>query len=274
MGQAKDIKKAANFIQEADVLSFHAGAGMGVDSGLPDFRGNNGFWKAYPAFEKLDLNFMELANPRWFVRDPQLAWGFYGHRLNMYRATQPHAGFHILKKWADTKSFPSFIFTSNVDGHFQKAGFKDVHVYECHGSINHLQCNDFCCTDIWQNESDITVDEETCRSSEAFPRCPHCGAVARPNILMFGDSMWLPERSRQQMERYLSHMKAMDGKKLVIVELGAGTAIPTVRWESMQYNATVIRINLRESSIEKGHIGLALPALEALRAIDEHVQNS
>lgn len=53
--------KAAEIIGQADALVIGAGAGMGVDSGLPDFRGNEGFWKAYPALAKAQLNFMEVA---------------------------------------------------------------------------------------------------------------------------------------------------------------------------------------------------------------------
>jgi hypothetical protein len=95
-----DLALAADAIRRADALLITAGAGMGVDSGLPDFRGNEGFWRAYPAFAKLGLRFDELANPRWFASDPSLAWGFYGHRLNLYRTTTPHDGFAILLQWA------------------------------------------------------------------------------------------------------------------------------------------------------------------------------
>jgi NAD-dependent SIR2 family protein deacetylase len=59
---------AARLIQQADVLLICAGAGMGVDSGLPDFRGNHGFWKAYPALEQEGLTFMDLANPQGFEK--------------------------------------------------------------------------------------------------------------------------------------------------------------------------------------------------------------
>ena len=85
--------------REATALLIGAGAGMGVDSGLPDFRGNEGFWEAYPPFAKLGLSFMELANPGWFESDPALAWGFYGHRLESYRRTVPHRGFEVLREW-------------------------------------------------------------------------------------------------------------------------------------------------------------------------------
>jgi NAD-dependent SIR2 family protein deacetylase len=55
------------------------------------------------------------------VDDPELAWGFYGHRLELYRRTTPHRGFGILRRLAE-RSGRFFVFTSNVDGHFQRAG--------------------------------------------------------------------------------------------------------------------------------------------------------
>ena len=116
------LQRAAEAIGEADTLFITAGAGLGVDSGLPDFRGNEGFWKAYPPLQKLGVEFMDMANPDWFVHSPRLAWGFYGHRLNLYRNTTPHAGFQILHQWIKSKPMRCQVFTSNVDGQFQKVG--------------------------------------------------------------------------------------------------------------------------------------------------------
>ncbi len=99
----KLIGKAKQVIKEADAMLITAGAGMGVDSGLPDFRGKEGFWRAYPIAKKLGLRFEELANPRWFREDPELAWAFYGHRLKTYRETNPHEGFYIPKKLGELK---------------------------------------------------------------------------------------------------------------------------------------------------------------------------
>jgi hypothetical protein len=72
---------AARLIDQADALVIAAGAGIGVDSGLPDFRGAEGFWRAYPALGRAGLRFEEIASPAAFRADPELAWGFYGHRL-------------------------------------------------------------------------------------------------------------------------------------------------------------------------------------------------
>ena len=90
---ADSVGAAARAIAAVDALLITAGAGMGVDSGLPDFRGDEGFWNAYPPYRQLGLSFINVANPRWFDDDPHLAWGFYGHRVNLYRATHPHPGF-------------------------------------------------------------------------------------------------------------------------------------------------------------------------------------
>ena len=103
MEEDHGLQQAARAIARADALLITAGAGMGVDSGLPDFRGDAGFWRAYPPFRKLRLTFVDLAQPGWFRQDPELAWGFYGHRLQLYRRIAPHSGFGILRRWAEGK---------------------------------------------------------------------------------------------------------------------------------------------------------------------------
>ena len=117
------IQTAARVISQSDCLWIGAGAGIGVDSGLPDFRGDEGFWKAYPPLKRLGLTFYDMANPQSFHGDPTRAWGFYGHRLQRYRSTRPHQGFQILRSWCQELGKDSFVFTSNVDGHFQSSGF-------------------------------------------------------------------------------------------------------------------------------------------------------
>ena len=141
MTKQKDITKAIQKIKEADAILITAGAGLGVDSGLPDFRGNKGFWNAYPVIKDLKIGFSQMASPKWFSEKPKLAWAFYGHRLNLYRDTVPHKGFQILLDLVKEKNENYFVYTSNVDGQFQKAGFDKQKIVEIHGSIHHLQCS-------------------------------------------------------------------------------------------------------------------------------------
>jgi len=267
------IKQAANAIAEAGALLISAGAGMGVDSGLPDFRGGQGFWTAYPPYKKLGLDFYDLANPEWFSRDPELAWGFYGHRLELYRRTAPHQGFALLRQWVAGKPGGHFVFTSNVDGQFQKAGFEADRVHECHGSLLHLQCAFGCPGAVWPvGETTVVVDEATMRARPPLPACPACGRLARPNVLMFGDWYCQPQRSREQ-GRLLQHwLVALGDSPLVIVECGAGTAVPSVRRMSEQLldrpGTRLVRINAREAEVPPGQIGLAGGAGEILAQIE------
>jgi NAD-dependent SIR2 family protein deacetylase len=268
--------QAASAVSQADAILISAGAGMGVDSGLPDFRGNEGFWNAYPPFRKLGVSFVDMANPDWFSRDPELAWGFYGHRLGLYRATEPHSGFQILRRWAERARHGSFVFTSNVDGQFQRAGFGDDRIYECHGSLHHLQCTGPCSHEIWPAaEVELQVDEESFRASEPMPACPACGRLARPNVLMFGDWHWIPYRSHAQEQRFGRWLESVAGSRVVVVEMGAGSAVPTVRMTSEQVasrqGAMLIRINPREPHAPGGHVGISAGAQEALAAIDAKI---
>lgn len=276
MSPSELLDRAAFEVANATALIVSAGAGMGVDSGLPDFRGDQGFWKAYPPYAKLGLRFHELANPRWFDQDPTLAWGFYGHRLNLYRATTPHEGFHIIRRWAESKPHGAFAYTSNVDGHFQVAGFPEERVMEVHGSVHWMQCLNRCGGGLFRSEDvlpeNLPIDPQSFRATGPLPACPHCGRLARPNILMFGDGGWDETRAYEQEVRLRDWLASWRGARAVIVECGAGTAIPTIRHFSesvaQALGATLIRINVREPDVPEGHVGLAMGALEALREID------
>ncbi len=266
------INLAAEAISAADALLITAGAGIGVDSGLLDFRGPEGFWRAYPPYRSLGRKFSDVATPRWFVEDPALAWGFYGHRLNLYRATSPHAGFEILRQWGARMNKGAFVFTSNVDGHFQRAGFSEDQITEIHGSIHYAQCMKRCGVGIFPSDSFApTVNETTLRCEGELPKCPACGALARPNILMFGDYGWDSGRNAQQEHRRDSWLRSA-ARKLVVIELGAGTSVPTVRSFSEviaeQCHARLVRINVREPKAPDGAISLPMGALEALEKIN------
>lgn len=267
MPGAETLQRCAELIGEADGLLVTAGAGMGVDSGLPDFRGPEGFWRHYPALAADRLRFEEIASPRSFERDPSQAWGFYGHRLKLYRATRPHAGFGCLQQIAQSLPHGAFVVTSNVDGQFQRAGFAADRLCEIHGSIHFLQCSHGGCrAGIWPADGFLPeVDEQACRLLNALPVCPGCGALARPNILMFGDAQWCDERTDAQYRALSEWLEGV--RRPVVIEIGAGTAIPSIRRLGERFER-LIRINPRESQVPRpAAIGLAMGGLEALQAI-------
>jgi NAD-dependent SIR2 family protein deacetylase len=262
-----NIEIAAQRISEADAILITAGAGMGVDSGLPDFRGNQGFWNAYPPMRKAGLSFYEMANPIQFSKNPKRAWGFYGHRFNLYEKTKPHTGFYQLLEISEKKKGKYFVFTSNVDGQFQKAGYDPKRIMECHGSIRHLQCTIPCSSKIRRADNlSVKVDEYNFEAFDPLPRCPDCGALARPNILMFDDWNWVSGRTERQNARLEQWFKEnlQNSRKLAVIEIGAGTSVAAVRSTSehivSEYNASLIRINPRDYKTPRGQIGIPLSA--------------
>lgn len=264
------MKRAAALLEQADALIIAAGAGMGVDSGLPDFRGQEGFWRAYPALRAAQIDFYDIASPSAFVSAPERAWGFYGHRLALYRKTVPHPGFELLRRWGERMTHGLSVFTSNVDGQFQLAGFDPAHIHECHGSIHHLQCLEPCCEAIWPaDDFQPDVDEQHCRLRNPVPVCPHCGGLARPNVLMFDDWSWLDQRISDQASRQEAWLSQT--RRPVVIELGAGTAIPSVRYFSQhvihEFGGRLIRINPRESEVpNRLDVGLTMGAAAGLAA--------
>ena len=271
------LRAAAEAVDRATFLVVAAGAGMSADSGLPTFRGNEGFWRNYPAIRHLGLSFTDCANPSHFRSNPHFGWAFYGHRFNMYSSTAPHAGYQLLKNWCESKKYGHVVFTSNVDGHFAKAGFDPDAVTECHGSIHYLQCLHQCSGDIWpMDRARIEVDETVFKAQDPLPSCPRCNRLARPNILMFGDWGWISTRTDMQhgrLEEKVSEAERQPDCYKTIIEIGAGQAVPTVQYFSqsqLHYDrSTLIRINLDDTeAYQQGKtIYLPMKGLEALTKI-------
>jgi len=270
------IKLAAQAIRNADAIVILAGAGMGVDSGLPDFRGKSGFWNAYPMLEKENLSFYDMASPAMFKTNENLAWGFYGQRLNLYRETQPHTGFEILKKIAEQMPSGYFVYTSNVDGQFQKAGFDSNCIVECHGSIHHVQKLNPRSSCIMPADSiSIDVDPESLLAK----RTPYDGngGLLRPNILMFDDYDWVEARTIGQQRKFKDwqdELLKLNSPKIVLLEIGAGDDIATVRRQSFSLKrtlgATYIQINPKCSGL--ADISLKIEAITAINQIERSVK--
>jgi NAD-dependent SIR2 family protein deacetylase len=263
------VAAAAEVLADADAVIVTAGAGIGDHPGLPDLRGDAGFWRAYPPYAHLGLSFVQLANPGAFRRDTALAWGFYGHRRALSRRTQPHAGVAVLRELA------RFVFTSNVDGRFQAAGFEPGALVECHGTSWWEPCLDGCgAAPFPASAVDVEVEDTTMRARDPLPSCPSCGGLARPNVLLFGDRAWDDRRLAEQEGRLRTYLRGVAGSGLVVLEVGAGTTVPTVRWfgESLvsRVGATLVRINPHDDQVPRGQVavrGGAAASLLALRTV-------
>ncbi len=261
------LEQALTLLRSADAIVVAAGAGMSADSGLPTFRGDGGFWNAYPALGRRGLAFTSVASPATFEREPRLAWGFYGHRLALYRDTPPHDGYRLLMDLALRAEHGAFVVTSNVDGHSRRAGFPGEAIWEMHGSIHRLQCLEACHAGTWSAAGfQPVVDAPECRLVGELPACPACGGLARPSVLMFNDWSWVCDAADAQERRFDAFVAR--AARPVVLELGAGTAIPSLRRLSRRRGWPVVRVNADEAEVPEGEgVGLRMGALDALRQL-------
>jgi NAD-dependent SIR2 family protein deacetylase len=171
----------------------------------------------------------------------------------------------------------AFVFTSNIDGHFQRAGFEPERIVECHGTMHRLQCTTACGAGVFPHRARVEVDPATGRAREPLPACPACGRLARPNVLMFADAKWDRTSTDEQYRRLHTWLDRITKAKarLVVIECGAGTSIATVRRFSertiTEKKGLLVRINVDEHEIPLGHIGIKQRALPALRALAARV---
>jgi NAD-dependent SIR2 family protein deacetylase len=141
-----------------------------------------------------------------------------------------------------------------------------------------MQCTRRCGSGIFPAETgEVTIDLDTMRAANPLPACPKCGALARPNILMFGDWDWDPSLTQAQQERMDSWLGSLGDARLVVIEFGAGRAVPTVRMTSeqivRQHRGTLIRVNPREPDVPRGQISVASNALAAIIALDQILES-
>ncbi len=265
LDEMEGLERAVNAIAQADALLVGAGAGMSVDAGIPAFRLNptDEHGRPSPALGGM--------SPLLFREAPSLAWGRAGQRLSLFRSTEPHRGYEILRRWASTRS--SFVMTSNVDGLFSKAGFVREQVLEGHGSMHHGQCSGPCNHRIWPLDWTPNLADGSEYAESPLPQCPDCGKPARPNVFMFGDTSFNEGRVQEQVRSFDAWLAALGDRRLAIVECGAGTAVPTIRRKCEAYaarqKAPLIRINLHEAtSNDDTTIVLRTTALDGLGAID------
>jgi NAD-dependent SIR2 family protein deacetylase len=236
-----NLSLAIDHIHSADAIAIFAGAGMSVDSGLSPFRGRGGIWTKSMTLDGKSYNYLDLMSHQAFMETPLDAWHFILSLKETYKQTVPHDGYYRLPELLQNKEY--FIVTSNIDNHFIKAGFDENRIFECHGSIQFMQCMDILEREVWLTP-DISASD---LNDSTLPKCPNCNGLCRPNILMFGDWFWIPIRSVHQQLRYIKWCKGIVStqKKIIAIEIGAGKTIQTIRKASENFAKTypLFRVN-------------------------------
>lgn len=288
---AVSIEVAASLLRQAQCVCIVAGAGASADSGVPVFRGPSGFYRVNGIDIPMDaINFHQDRQG-----DLALAWGYLLKMMQSFDEKEPHDGYKALLKMVSTKdSF--FVFTSNIDNYFVRAGFPSEQIWESHGNVETLQCVNYstskgvrssCSSTIfpvktdndpkggeWYRCAKFGADMKVVNLEATIPKCPSCGSLSRPNISHCTD---LPEdicleKKGLQEKRFRSWVEENKGKRLLVIEVGCGISEHSLRdeselicerlWENSF--AKIVRIDPGNCDVAKGHIGIQLKAMEAL----------
>jgi NAD-dependent deacetylase len=230
------------------------GAGVSAESGIPTFRGKDGYWR--------NLDPAKLATPEAFARDPQLVWDWYRERRQRIRNAQPNDAHKAIAQLAQ-KAEEFLLITQNVDDLHARAGLPTEKIVQIHGDIFLTKCSrcewraELCDaeTDVNRRESGLagarpsttTFDGGGQGQENLLPGCSKCNALMRPGVVWFGEQ--LPWTELQRVEDFF-------GRGFCDLVMVAGTTAAfgyIVEWalRAKAHNGQLIEVNPDETPLSQ-----------------------
>jgi NAD-dependent deacetylase len=219
-------RSLARLIRERQPCVVLTGAGMSTESGIPDFRSAEGIWSEVDPFE--------VASIEAFHRDPERVWRWYGQRIHALLAAQPNPG-HLALAELERDGLVEAVVTQNIDTLHSRAGSREV--VEVHGSVRRAICLD--CGGEQAVEGVVSQLEE-----RVTPICPGCGAVLKPDVVMFGEVLPFEAMARAELLAARAALLVVVGSSLQVwpvadlpaQTLAAGGAVAIVNHEETPYD--------------------------------------
>lgn len=228
------------------------GAGVSAESGIPTFRGKDGYWR--------NLDPIKLATAEAFARDPGLVWQWYRERRRRIRDAQPNAAHEAIVRLAQ-RAGEFLLVTQNVDDLHERAGLAKAEIVQVHGDIFVTRCS----------RCDFKQYDHEHGQEDGIPRCTKCDALMRPGVVWFGEP--LPARETERVENYLQH----DSCGVVIVAGTTATFGYIIDWalRASRRGGELIEVNPEETPLSRFATRLMRePAAVALPRIVDELINS
>ena len=218
------------------------GAGISAESGIPTFRGREGYWTVGAE----EYHAQELATAATFEIMPWEVWAWYLYRRATCRQAVPNPG-HLALVRLDAALTDRFsLITQNIDGLHRRAGSPDARTYPIHGDIDLMRCAARCCTDRWPIPDAaplLTRGAPVPDAARALLVCPRCGGPARPDVLWFDETYEEPYSFAQTVRR-----RAEQASLIVVVGTSASTNLPWhVVMLGLRAGATIVDVNLEDN---------------------------
>lgn len=218
-------------------IVFLTGAGLSAASGIPTFRGPEGYWTIGSA------NYMptEMATQRMFQKHPEEVWDWYLYRFGICGKSDPNEGHYAIVKMEEMLQDRFVLVSQNIDGLHQKAGNSLERSYYIHGNAAYMRCSKPCHKRLIKMPHTLWYDgkQEMNEKTKKQLTCPNCGSWMRPHVLWFDESY---------NEHYYSYETVLEKSShadlLFVIGTSGATTLPNyVVQLAIQTGAFVIEIN-------------------------------
>jgi NAD-dependent deacetylase len=223
-------------------LTVLTGAGISAESGIPTFRGPEGYWtvgaKGYHP--------QEMATYHMFCRDPWEVWRWYLYRLGICGRAAPNPGHAAIVAMEQLFLNHFILITQNVDGLHLRAGSSPERTYQIHGNIFFRRCDKPCTNEIFPMPPEIRGKERhelMTEEEKARLMCPACGGLTRPHVLWFDESY---DETHFRFESSLAAAAKTD--LLLVVGTSGATNLPNqVAWQVNHRGGVIVDVNIEQN---------------------------
>jgi NAD-dependent deacetylase len=209
-----------NLVKERGKLVVLTGAGISAESGVPTFRGPEGFWTVGSKNYRPE----EMATFSMFSRKPEVVWQWYLYRIGICRSAQPNDGHRAVAQMENLLGDSFLLLTQNVDGLHLRAGNSLKRTYQIHGNIETLRCSKECSRERFSIPESVRVkakNESITDEEMDSLSCPKCSALLRPHVL------WFDECYDEENYRFNSSIEAASrADMLLVVGTSGATNLP------------------------------------------------
>lgn len=245
-------------------LVFLSGAGISAESGIPTFRGAEGYWTVGAR----EYHPQEMATFHAFSQMPEEVWAWYLYRRAVCRAAQPNSAHLALVELERQLGDRFLLVTQNVDGLHLRAGNSPERTYEVHGNIDYFRCGADCCEEKWplgEGFEPFAKGQKLSAEQQKQLRCPVCGQWARPHVLWFDECYDEPRYRFHSSRTAATHAMA-----LISIGTSGATNLPMQMGKLVAHRgAVLVDINpdsnpFAQMALESGGVWLKSKASEGL----------
>jgi NAD-dependent deacetylase len=262
-------KRIEEFASTDHLLTVMTGAGVSAESGIPTFRGPEGYWTVGSRVYQPQ----EISTNVMLKSKPEEVWMWFLYRRGVCKAAHPNLGHTAIVELERLLGDRFILITQNIDGLHSRAGNSPARTYKIHGDLGFMRCMAECHSRIYPIPESIPAKERgghLTAEELLLLHCPVCGGMSRPHVLLWD------EYYDEELYRAVSALEAADNAAvLIVVGTTGSTNLPNqIVDRFMRRGGLMIDINIESNifatrAMRSGGYSLRVSSAKALPLIVE-----